>query len=272
MPFLLLTCFWGLVQEGGVRTPDQDPHKKNQIDPAKEFPLINQQADAVLKDLKSLTAKFKIHEVDMTAGKDEACEGTLKVKRLKGDLWGLLECPTNDPRLRNIVNKKLTELWPEPKEYRRTEHKKESFPIEALLAWQYQPSKLKEDFELKLVRIALKYKKGDAKGEKPPADDPFKKQSDEFEKDKPTETAGNGPDPTVHHVVELVPKDKKLKSGIVSITLHLHYRTYLLTQIEVKRSEDGARSAKIDLSDAKLGEEIADKDVLIETKDWKARK
>jgi len=267
-----ILCLLVFLQEGGVRTPDQDPHKKAQIDPAKEFPLINQQADAVLKEMKSMTAKVKFHEIDMSAGRDEAREGTLKVKRYKNELWGLVVCATNDPPLRNIMNKKLTELWPDSKEYRRTEHKKESFPVEAFLAWQYQPSKLKEDFELKLVRIALKYKKGDAKGDKPPTDDPFAKQAGEFEKENPSESVGEGPDPNVHHVVELVPKEKKLKASISSITLHVHFRTYLFAEIAVKRSEDGSRSLAITLSDSKTDVELADKDVVIETTEWKAKK
>ncbi len=255
------------------RTPDQDPYNKNRIDPAKEFPFINQQADAAIKELKSFGAKMKWHGVDQAAGRDETREGTLKAKRIKGEMWAVLSFPKDPDRctLRNAVNKKVTELWPETKEFRRTEYKKEAFPIESLLCWQYLPSKLKDDFDLKLVRLALKYKRVDAKGDKPP-DDPFGKKAGEFETDQPQTNAVEGPDPNHHHVVELVPKDKKLKAAISSISLHVHAKTFFLARIDVKQSEDGSRSLQVDLSDVQSGGDYPDAEILISTAEWTARK
>lgn len=268
----------GNPQDGGIKTPDMDPYKKNQVDPAKEFPVIQSQAEAVIKDLKVFSAKsVTFHEVDMGQGKDIKIEGTLRGKRIKGEMWALLETP-KDPAcpMKNACNLKVTELWPEPKEFRRTDFSKlkDQFPIETFLAWQYQPSKYKDAFEIKLVRLALKYKVGDAKFDKPPSDDPFAKKADEFEKDKPAvdQTGGSGPDANVHHVFELIPKDKKLKANVQSITVHVHYRSYLFSQIEVRYSEDGSHTLTVSLVEPKPGGEWKDEEIMIKTEGWKTRK
>lgn len=266
-------------QDGGIKTPDMDPYKKNQIDPAKEFPNILSQAEATVKELKAFSAKaVKFHEIDMGQGKDIQFEGSLRGKRIKGEMWALLDLPKDPDQClqRNVVNKKVAELWPETKEVRRTDFAKgkDAFPIETLLAWQYQPSKYKSDFEIKLVRLALKYKVGDAKYDKPPTDDPFAKEAEKFEKDKPNmdQTGGDGPDANVHHVFELTPKDKKLKEAIHSIVVHVHYRSYLYSLIEVKFSEDGSHVLKVSLVEPKPGGDWKDEEIMIKTEGWKTRK
>lgn len=269
----------GNPQDGGIKTPDMDPYKKNQIDPVKEFPNIQVQAEAVMKELKAFSAKaVKFHEIDMGQGKDVQFEGSLRAKRIKGEMWALIETPKDPDKClqRNAVNLKITELWPEAKEFRRTDFakRKDAFPIETLLAWQYQPTKYKADFEVKLVRLALKYKVGDAKYDKPPTDDPFAKEAEKFEKDKPNldQTGGDGPDANIHHLLELTPKDKKLKEAIHSILLHVHFRSYLLSLIEVKYSEDGAHVLKVSLVEPKPGGDWKDEEIMIKTEGWKARK
>jgi hypothetical protein len=72
--------------------------------------------------------------------------------------------------------------------------------------------------------------------------------------------------------VELVPRDKKLKAAILSISLHVHFKTFWIARISVKQSEDGSRSLQVDLSDFQSGGDYPDKDILISTADWTARK
>lgn len=271
----------GQDQGGGVRTPDMDPSKKGQIDPVKEFPTINKQADSVTKATSSYTAKFATHEVNMTAGLDARTAGTVKAKRLKGDMWALLEdAGSADKKLPaakvQVVNKKVLSVWPEAKEYERVDYtkKKESYAPQIFFGTLYQPAKFGEDFELKIVRLALKYKAGDGAKEKPPVDDPFANKASDFEKDKPNPDSGgasSGPDPQVHHVIELTPKDKKLKERMPTITLWVHYQNYAIAQIEIKYSSDGSNTLTIAVSEIKIGADVAEKDIQLDVKDLKER-
>ncbi len=247
-----------------------------QFDPAKELSAIHQQAESYHKELSSFSAGVKFVEGENVR------EGKLRAKRIKGDRWGRLDftsAPSDQAPALNVVNKKLTELWPAATEYRRIDYakRKDVYPIETLLVWQYQPARLKTDFDLKLVRPAGKYSQGDSKTSKTPpkADDPMKDRlkdfggKDDSEGKTPEKT---GPDADVHHLVELTPKESKLRQAIRTILLHVQYKTFTLSEIEMRFAGEGARVLRVGLSHVQTGVEHPDKEILVETREWRERK
>lgn len=254
--------------------------EKPKLDPAKEFAAINQQADAAHKELKSFSADVRFQE-----GEGAGIEAKLRAKRLKGEMWARLDstAPGRAPSL-NVVNQKLTELWPASKEYRRTDYakRKDQYPVEVFLGWQYQPSKYKPDFDLKLKQLAGKYVEAlnpvdpKAKKEAPKADDPFADKKKKFEGETApkgeTPKAETGPDPLQHHVVELVARDPKLKAALGTVFLHVHYKTHMLAQIEVRYPGEDARVLRVSLFNVATGVEHPDREMLVDTRDWTEKK
>ncbi len=274
LPLILLGVF-GFQEPPpgeGLRTPEKDPHQ-NRVDLAKEFSRINRKADAVLKQLRSFSAEVtqKNHETGVSL------EGALKAKLIKGKLWVLFSVADHPEgwSQENIAEKKVTELWPSEKTYRRVDYKRnrKAFPIELFYALQYRPSKLSKDFTLRPFQIAADDHKLDKGADHAPEDDPLLKKAKKFENPQREDSGlrGTGPDPKIFHGVDLEPRSATLRDSMARVRIWFHFKTFLISRIEVYRSPDASPVFVSDITGYKVGGEFKNSEILIKTIGWKKK-
>ncbi len=273
LPLFLFSLFGFQEPSGeGLRTPDKDPHQ-NSVDLVKEFSKINRKADAVLKQLRSFSAS--VTQENRETG--VSLQGDLKAKVLKGKLWVLfsVEDHSGGWSQENIAEKKVTKLWPSEKIYRRIDYKRnrKAFPIELFYATQYRPSKISKDFTVKPLQIASDYRKVDKGADHAPEDDPLLQKAKKFEKPQ-REDQGlrmTGPDSKLFHVVDLVPRSATLRERMARVRIWFHYKTFLISRVEVYRTLDASPVFLSKLTEYKVGIELKTGEVLIKTIGWKKK-
>jgi len=273
LPLFLLSLFGFQEPSGeGLRTPDKDPNQ-NSINLGKEFSKINRKAEAVLKQLRSFSAS--VTQESQEAG--TSLQGELKAKFIKGKMWVLFSVGEHSGgwSQENIAEKKVTELWPSEKVYRRIDYKRDrkAFPIELFYAMQYRPSKLSKDFTIHPRQVASDYHKIDKGVDHAPEDDPLLQKAKKFEnpqrEDQRLRTTG--PDSKLFHAVDLVPRSATLREKIARVRIWFHYKSFLISRVEVYRTLDAPPAFLSKLTEYKVGIELKTGDVLIKTIGWKKK-
>ena len=61
-------------------------------------------------------------------------------------------------------------------------------------------------------------------------------------------------------------------TNIAEVKVHVNYKTFAITKLELKHTDDGSKVTTVTQTEFKLGAEVSDEDVTIKTDGYKEKK